>query len=86
MFEGVYTFLRAQRNSGVAAKTGKDYDFSTITISDGLESVQLETTPEVVEKSNSLKRGDKILVALLVYKNNFDRVAYEVNDVQLMAK
>lgn len=84
-FEGKeIIFVKSNRVKGVSQKNQKEYDFGQLTVSDGLESMQLPCEPVLAEKaSNQFKRGDKILITVDAVLNNYDRVDFSVTDLRL---
>ena len=64
MLKGTYTYIRAERNQGTSKpeKGSKPYDFCNVTLSDDIESFQidLDTNTYLNSINEGLKKGDKI--------------------------
>lgn len=56
-------FVKFEHREGTSAK-GVDYEFSNITLSDGLESFQLPLDINLVKQAEQLNRKDKINIVV----------------------
>lgn len=83
-FTGEYQFIKSQRNRGLSKKDQTPYDFASITLSDGLESIKHNLDPQVVEKGtlDHVKRGQNVEVTLEC-SEGFNRVDYTVTGVKV---
>ena len=74
-------FVGSVRNQGTSNKTGKDYDFATIEVSDGIGSIEMPLRPDLSETLNkNLSRGDKIKIRVDARKS-FGRTEFLVDQV-----
>lgn len=73
-------FVNATRNNGISKKTGKEYDFANIEVSDGIGSLEWPIVPDLVS-TLSFNRGDKIQLHVDVRKDNFGNTQFVVNKV-----
>ena len=76
------TYIRHERNKGVSKKNDKEYDFATITLSDGLESFKVDLQPYLTEMPvmSEIKKGDKINVVLDTMEN-FGKTNFIINEI-----
>lgn len=79
MFVGEYILVKTTRNQGTS-KTGQNFDIGKITISDGLESFELDINPELIPAITYIKKGDKVNVSLTP-ENTFRGVRYIITNV-----
>lgn len=73
-------FVNATRINGISKKTGKDYDFANIEVSDGIGSLEWPIIPDLVPNLN-FSRGDKIQLHVDVRKDNFGNTQFIVDKV-----
>lgn len=74
-------FVGAVRNKGISKKSGNEYDFATIEISDGIGSIEMPLRVDLAETLNhNLNRGDKIKIRVDARKN-FGRTEFLVDHV-----
>jgi len=76
-------FIRAERNKGYSEKSKKDYDFANITLSDGLESLKMDITPDLVANLD-FRKGDKVVITVDVSESN-NRTKFMVTEVKKSA-
>lgn len=73
-------FIRAERNQGYSEKKKRDYDFASVTLSDGLESLKMEIVPELVP-SLQFKKGDNVIINVDISESN-NRTVFIVSDIK----
>lgn len=83
-FTGEYTYVSHNRNKGLSKKDNSPYDFASITLSDGLESIKHSLDPQLVEQGHldNLKRGQKVEV-VLECSEGYNRVDYTITGVKV---
>lgn len=76
-------YIRHSRNKGIGKESKKAYDFCNITLSDGLESFDLEMEPHLDESPDlvNLNKGDVVNLKIDVYQS-FNRTQFKVVDVK----
>lgn len=59
-------YINHERNKGVSAKSGNEYDIAKITLSNGLVSFKMDVKPYLVETPalQGLRKGDKVNVVV----------------------
>lgn len=83
MLKGNYTFIRATRNEGTSQKTNKPFDIGNLTVSDGLESFDMDIKPSLVPTLGHIQKGDKIEVDVEV-TTGFRGTTYQVSQVKVL--
>lgn len=73
-------YVNANRINGISKKTGRDYDFANIEVSDGIGSLEWPIVPELVPTLN-LNRGDKVQLHVDVRKDSFGNTQFIVDKV-----
>ena len=74
-------FVGSVRNQGISKNSGKEYDFATIEVSDGIGSIEMPLRPDLSETLNkNLSRGDKIKIRVDARKS-FGRTEFLVDQV-----
>lgn len=84
MLTGVFTYIRAERNQGISKpeKGSKPYDFCNVTLSDGIESFQLDLEPNAYLTSiEGLKKGDKVDIEVEVGER-FKNASFTVTSIK----
>jgi len=75
-------FIRAERNQGYSEKKKRDYDFATVTFSDGLESLKMDIVPDLVPQYEQVfKKGDQVVISVDVSVSN-NRTVFLVNEIK----
>lgn len=75
-------FVGSVRNKGVSKKSGNEYDFATIEVSDGIGSIEMPLRPDLAETVNAtFNRGEKIKIRVDARKN-FGRTEFLVDQVE----
>lgn len=75
-------FVGAVRNKGISKKTGNEYDFANIEVSDGIGSLEWPIVPALAEQvAESYKRGDKVQLSVDVRRDTFGNTQFIVNNV-----
>lgn len=83
-FTGEYQYVSHNRQRGLSKKDKTPYDFASITLSDGLESIPHNLDVQLVEKGifDNLKRGQNVEV-VLECSEGYNRVNYTVTGVRV---
>lgn len=80
MLSGKFTFIRHEHNQGFSEKSKKDYDFASITLSDGIESFDIDLEQAVIPSLAGLKKGDEVNIQVEI-GIRFKRTAFKVVNV-----
>lgn len=80
MLRGKYTFIRHEHNQGYSEKSKKDYDFASITLSDGIESFDMDLEQTVIPSLAGLRKGDEVNIEVET-SIRFKRTAFKVVNV-----
>lgn len=80
MLAGEYTFIRHEHNQGFSEKSKKDYDFASVTLSDGIESFDMDLEQKVIPSLAGLSKGDKVQI-LVEPGIRFKRTVFKVVEV-----
>lgn len=76
MLRGKYTFIRHEHNQGVSSKSGKPYDFATITLSDDIESFKLDLDQQAIPQLAGLRKGDQVNIEVEIGES-FNNVSFK---------
>lgn len=75
-------FIRAERNQGYSEKKKREYDFASVTLSDGLESLKMDIVPDLVPQYEKLfKKGDSVVISVDISESN-NRTIFIVNEIK----
>lgn len=83
MLNGEFVFIRAERIEGISSKTNKPYDIGKLTVSDGLESFDMDINPNLVPMLGHITKGDKVKLNVEVTPG-FRGTNYQVNKVDIL--
>ena len=76
-------YIRHQHMSGISNKNQQPYEFANVTLSDGLESFDLNIELTKVSLFTNLKRGDSVIVTLDIGDSFGNRINFVVSDIKL---
>ena len=80
--ENELKFVATERKKGTSQKSGNDYDFATITVSDGLDSVDLSLRVDLHEYvQKNFARGQNVVIHIDA-KRSGARTSFEVTKVE----
>lgn len=83
MFTGNLLYITHERKKGISQKSGNEYDFANITLSNGLISFTVDMKPSLNELPllDDLRLGDKVVVTLN-YESRYGKDEEIVTDVK----